>query len=302
MSKAPSIGVLIPTYQAARHLDKCLPPLLESSLRPRVLVIDSSSTDETAALARQHGAEVVVIPKAEFNHGKTREKGRHLLGTDIVVMVTQDAYAKPGMLEELVKPLVEGQAALSYARQLPHTGAGFFEAFPRRFNYPAVSQLRSLEDLDRYGVYTFFCSNSCAAYVNTALNEVGGFPDVLFGEDTVVTAKLLQRGHRIAYVAEAEVQHSHAYTLKQEFRRHFDIGLARKSYHEHIKAAGSDNKRGGAYVKAMLESLCMDAPFMIPYALLQTGAKFAGYRLGKASERAPLWVKRAFSSQPSYWK
>ena len=98
------------------------------------------------------------------------------------------------------------------------------------------------------------------------------------------------------------VQHSHGYTLKQEFRRHFDIGLARQSYKEFIKAAGSDNKRGAAYVKALLEALWLEAPFMLPYALLQTGVKFAGYRLGQASVQAPLWLKRAFSSQPSYWK
>jgi rhamnosyltransferase len=221
----PSIGVVIPTFQAAKHLPYCLPPLLQSSLRPRILVIDSSSTDQTIPIAQSMGVETIIIPKNEFNHGRTREKGRLYLNTDIVVMITQDAYAASSeTLERLVTPLLQKQASLTYARQLPHVGARFFEAFPRSFNYPEKSHIRSLQDIEEYGVYTFFCSNSCAAYLSCALDEIGGFPTVLFGEDTVVAAKLLHRHHKIAYVASAEVHHSHYYSLKQEFCRHFDIG------------------------------------------------------------------------------
>jgi rhamnosyltransferase len=299
----PSIGIVIPTFQAAKHLPHCLPPLLTSALNPRVLVLDSSSTDDTVAIARQMGAETLVIPQSEFNHGTTREKGRQYLQTSIVVMITQDAYAtSPDMLGHLVKPILEKKSSIAYARQLPHRDAGFFGAFARTFNYPARSHIRSLDDTAIYGVYTFFCSDSCAAYCNTALDEIGGFPHVLFGEDTVVVAKLLHRQHHIAYVAEAQVYHSHDYTLKQEFCRHFDIGLARHTYQHLIAIAGSDGQRGKAYVRALLKELWQISPSWIPYALLQTLAKFCGYRIGRASLQAPLWLKKTLSSQKFYWK
>ncbi|WP_068468551.1 glycosyltransferase family 2 protein [Candidatus Protochlamydia phocaeensis] len=303
MKKALSIGVVIPTFQAAKHLPHCLPPLLQSSLKPRILVIDSSSSDGTVQIAQSLGVETLTIPQTEFNHGTTREKGRLYLGTDIVVMITQDAYAtSPYMLERLVRPLIDQQASVSYARQLPHAGAGFFAAFPRYFNYPATSHIRSLEDISTFGVYTFFCSNSCAAYLSRALDEVGGFPHVLFGEDTVVVARLLYKHHRIAYVAEAEVRHSHDYTLKQEFCRHFDIGLARHAYQSLLAIGGKDSKRGQDYVKALLKELKHKQPFLIPYALLQSFFKLSGYRLGRASLHAPVWFKKALSSQKFYWK
>lgn len=298
----PSIGVLIPTFQAANHLIHCLPPIIQSPLKPKVLIIDSSSTDKTAAIAQELGAQVSIIPQQNFNHGMTREKGRLLLGTDIVVMMTQDAYATSNTtLEELVRPLLLGQASISYARQLPHIGAGFFEAFPREFNYPSESHIRSIQDISKYGIYTFFCSNSCAAYLNRALDEVGGFPNVLFGEDTIVVAKLLERQHKIAYVATAEVRHSHAYSLKQEFQRHFDIGLSRHLHQGLLAKGGKDSKRGQAYVKALLSTLKSKYPLYIPYALLQSCIKFLGYKLGKLSTRAPLWLKKQLSSQPHYW-
>lgn len=299
----PTIGIVVTTYNAKRHLPGCLPPLLKSPLRPRVLVVDSSSTDGTAELAAKMGAEVLVIPQSEFNHGATRELGRKQLNTDIVVMVTQDAYAvDEHMLEKLVGPLLDKSAAVSYARQLPHQGAGFFESFAREFNYPEKSQLRCIADVSKYGVYTVFCSDSCAAYLNAALDDVGGFRHVLTGEDTVAAACLLQKGYRIAYVAEACVKHSHCYTLKQEFQRHFDTGLARKDYQHLIAFAGQDEKRGKIYVKTLLITTAKKAPWILPYAFLHLFAKWSGYRMGAASRAAPLWLKKKFSSQKFYWK
>lgn len=297
-----SIGILIPTFNAAKHLPYCLPPLLQSSLKPRILIIDSSSTDDTVALANSMGAETVVIPQHAFNHGKTREKGRKFLNTSIVVMLTQDAYAVSSlMLETLIRPIVEGQASIAYARQLPHKDAGPFATFARQFNYPPVSHIRCIDDLSKYGAYTFFCSNSCAAYLNHALDGIGGFPSILFGEDSIVTAKLLEQKHRIAYVAEAEVYHSHDYTLKQEFSRHFDMGLARHIHRGLLRGSQSENQRGKEYVKTLLQQLWHHSPSLIPYGCLQTLFKWAGYRLGEASIHAPLAWKRFFSGQKLYW-
>lgn len=297
-----SIGILIPTWKAVKHLPHCLPPLIASKLNPRILVIDSSSKDGTIEMAQDMGVETLVISQAEFNHGTTRELGRKILGTDIAVMITQDAYAcSAEMLEKLVQPLMNGEASVSYARQLPHAGAGFFEAFSRQFNYPTVSHFRDLEDVQKWGVYTFFCSNSCAAYLNTALDETGGFAHTLFGEDTLAVAKLLHRGHRVAYVAEAQVRHSHGYTLKEEFKRHFDIGLSRCFFRELIHLAGNDTQRGQAYVKAMYHELKEKNSWLLPYAFLQTLAKFTGYKIGQRCVNAPVWIKKKLSSQKHYW-
>lgn len=303
MSKQPSIGCVIVTLNAEKHLAHCLVPLIKSSLKPRVLVVDSSSEDATVASAQALGAETLVIPRSEFNHGTTREKARKYLATDIVTMHTQDAYlADPMALEELVKPIIKGDAAAAYARQIPHHGARFFEAFAREFNYPPTSHLRSIDDLSKYGVYTFFCSDSCAAYSNTSLDSVDGFPSVLLGEDTVAVAKLLRKGYKVAYVAEALVHHSHHYSLWQEFQRNFDTGIARKSYADLLACESSDSKRGIDYVKQMTKQLAKKSPHLLPYAFAHAFSKWAGYRLGQSCVNAPSWIKRKLSAYPSYWR
>jgi rhamnosyltransferase len=301
--KNPTIGVAVITYRAKHHLPFCLPPFLTSPLKPRVVVVNSSSYDGTVELAEEMGVETLIIPRAEFNHGTTREKARQYLNTDIVVMVTPDAYATDKhVLERLVEPIILKKSSASYARQIPHDGADIFEAFAREFNYPSTSHVRSLNDINTYGVYTYFCSDSCAAYSNEALDEVGGFPDVLTGEDTVVVAKMLQKGRAIAYVAEACVNHSHRYTLWQEFQRHFDTGLARKEYSHLLQLGGCDEKRGKDYVISLMRRLMREQPLLLPYAALQSIIKWIGYRLGRSSGKAPLWFKKALSGQDFYWK
>lgn len=299
---SPTVGIAVITYDARHHLPYCLPPLMQSKLNPRILVVNSSSTDGTVELAKQFGVETLVIPREDFNHGKTRELARKTLGTDFVVMITPDAYAKDHtVLEKLLQPLLDKKASLAYARQIPHKGAKFWESFPRLFNYPEKNQIRSIDDVKEYGVYTFFFSDSFGAYCNRALDEIGGFSHVLTGEDTVACAKLLIKGHKVAYVGEAHVHHSHDYSLMQEFRRHFDTGYARESYKELLKAGGGDSARGKIYVKALFKQLLNERPLSIPYGFMQILAKWTGYQLGKRLKNAPNSVKKALSSQTFYW-
>ena len=299
---SPSIGVIFITHTAKKHLRNCLPVFLQSPLKPRVLVVNSSSNDGTVELAQELGAETLVIPRREFNHGATRERARKYLGTDIVVMVTPDAYATDlHFLEKLVAPLIRGEADVAYARQLPHAGADFFESFPRAYNYPQQSHIRSLDDAPKYGVYTFFCSNSCAAYRNAALDQAGGFLPVLTNEDYFAVARILKNGGKIAYVAEAEICHSHRYSLWQEFTRYFDTGYVRAENPWVTEIVGQAEGRGLGFAKALLSELAKTKPWLVPYAILQTGCKWLGYRIGFLSFKAPLWWKKKLSSQDFYW-
>lgn len=302
MKKEKSIGVLIPTHNARHHIKRFLTSILSSPLKPRVLLIDSSSKDGTMEFAQQMDVETLVIPQKEFNHGATRELARKHLNTDIVVMMTQDAYPQSStFLEYLIAPLIKVKASVSYARQIPHNGANFFEAFPRHFNYPVKSYIRGIDDLDKYGASIFFCSNSCAAWSNVALDEIGGFYPVLANEDTFAVAKLLKKGHRIAYVAEAVVYHSHRYSLLEEFKRYFDTGYTRKLYRETLFCGRGDKKHGSRYVLTMLKLLTKQNPLAIPYAMLHIAMKYLGYQVGNIGPKLPRRIARLLSAQDYYW-
>ena len=301
MSARASVGVVFITHNSRRHLARSLPPILASSLKPRVLVVDSSSTDGTAEEARRLGAEPWIIPRREFNHGATRELARRRLGTDWVVMMTPDAYAVgDDFLERLVAPLADRTVATTYARQIPHVGAGWFEALLRDFNYPAANERRGLDDVPRRGSATFFSSNSCAAYRNDALDAIGGILPGLVSEDYITVVRLLRQGYAIAYVAEARVHHSHAYSIAQEFRRYFDTGYGRRMY-QHLFPEVTEDTRGREYARLLLSRTLKARPALLPYALLSLAAKATGYKVGRIGHVLPIAMRRAMSAQDFYW-
>lgn len=294
--------VILITHNAKRHLQHCLPKILESTLRPKILLVNSSSQDGTVEEAKRYGVDTLVIPRMEFNHGATRELARKRAGGEISIFMTPDAYlATPDALEKLISPLVEGRAETSYARQIPHLGAKKLESFQREFNYPNESHIRSIADVKRFGIYTFFSSNSCAAYVNQALDQAGGFSPVLLGEDTLAVAKMLRLGMRVAYAADAKVHHSHGYNLKQEFQRSFDTGLARASYASALYCQGTVEDLGKLYVRNLIGKLAKENPGLLPYAFAHTFMKALGYYMGKSSLNASPSFQRFFSSQDFFW-
>ena len=74
-SKIKNVRVIIPTYNAEPFLNDLLPALARQSIAPEcITVVDSSSSDRTAALCEDFGAEVIVIEQSEFNHGGTRRR------------------------------------------------------------------------------------------------------------------------------------------------------------------------------------------------------------------------------------
>jgi rhamnosyltransferase len=298
----PRIGVAVITHHAREQLGRCLPPLLGSPLQPRVLVVNSSSGDGTVEEAERLGAATLVIDRSLFNHGSTRELARRTLGTEIVVMATPDAYAiDEHALDLLVAPVREGRSSIAYGRQVPRAGTHVFESYLRGFNYPPESSLRDIADAESLGAGAFFCSNAFAAYSSAALDEVGGFPPALAHEDAIVTAMLLRRGHRVAYVAEAVVEHSHSYSLRGDFRRYFDAGLARQEYSE-LFAVGARHKGAGRrFAAGLFAEVARSRPHLLPYAVAAIAAKGLGFAAGSRGAKAPLRLKRRLSNQDYYW-
>lgn len=286
-----TVGVAVVTYKDAKRLEKVLHPLINSSIKPRVVVFNSDCADDgnpkpdndgTVDLAKKLGVEVFLIPRTEMNHGEARERCRKFLGTDIFVAITGDALLEDEcVLEKLVKPIQEGKASVAYARQIPNDSANIISKLGRLFNYPEESNIRSLVDASKYGVYTAFVSDACCAWLNSALDKVGGFRWILSGEDAVAAAMLVKKGHKIAYVAEARVIHSHNYSPKVEFIRHFDTGMYRRQWGKILDlGAGSDQGRGMGYAKYLLTNVLKQEPKMLPTAFLQLAMGWLGYRVG----------------------
>lgn len=268
-------------------------------------VIDSSSDDETARQAREAGARVSVIERGDFDHGGTRAWAlAQLDDQDIVVFMTQDALLEtPQSLTALLAAFENPAVGAAYGRQLPHANATPIAAHARLFNYPPRSHQVMPADLKQWGIKAAFLSNSFAAYRVGALKAAGGFPRrVILGEDMIAGARLLEAGWWLAYCAEARVFHSHNYSLGEECRRYFDIGVMHAREAWLLTLAGRAEREGRRFVASELRYLRAHRARAIPEALVRNALKYLGYRLGQAERRLPLWLKRWLSMHSGYWR
>jgi rhamnosyltransferase len=296
--------VVIPTLNAAEDWSRLTAPLLGSIPADRVLILDSSSTDETVNLATAAGFRLNVIARSEFNHGGTRQLALKLLpDAEILVFLTQDVELEQNAINCLLEAFVDQVVAAAYGRQLPRLNATPIEAHARFYNYPAQSGVRTLASREQLGFKAVFISNAFAAYRRDSLIAVGGFPcDVIFGEDTITAARLLLAGWKIAYVADAEVYHSHSYTWMQEFKRYFDIGVLHAKESWLLDEFGGAAGEGGRFVRSELKYLWPSSKSFIPSALIRTALKLVGYRLGRLEKKlSPEW-KRRLSMNSGFWK
>jgi hypothetical protein len=106
--------VCIPAYEEAANLPGVLAdvPTVVAGLPTHVLVVDDGSRDETATVARAHGAEVVSHP-VNSGQGAALQTGylvAERLGVDVVVTLDADGQHDPAEMVRLVEPIVAGTA------------------------------------------------------------------------------------------------------------------------------------------------------------------------------------------------
>jgi len=278
-----NISVIIPTLNAGRLIGQLLSGLLSQDLRPgEIIVIDSSSQDNTVDIAKKTGVSTQVIPRSTFNHGKTRNQAALTAAGDTLVFMTQDAIpVNNSLLRELTAPLQEPDIAATYARQIPRPDAPLLEVFTRHFNYPEKASVKSLNDLKPLGIKTFFFSNVCSSMKRELFIKAGMFPEsVRANEDMVITAKYIINGYKVAYVPEAMVIHSHNYSLLGQYRRYYNIGSSIRENRWILDYTHAEGE-GMKFIQEQIQFVVKKHKLhLIPYIFLESLAKFLGFRMG----------------------
>lgn len=299
--------VYIPTLNAGDKWREALRQLrLQTYPISQTVIIDSGSTDGTLSPELIEGFKLISIDKKDFDHGGTRHMAiEKFPEADIYVFLTQDAIlADKQAIENMVRAFeLDPRLGMVYGRQLPHKGAKELESHARIFNYPPESQVRNLEDADQYGIKTISCSNSFSAYRRTAYREAGGFPSgTILGEDVIIAGNMLLKGWHKAYLAEAPVYHSHDYTLKEEFKRYFDIGVFHSTNSWIFDHFGRAESEGMKYLKSEITYLVKNNVTVLPKSFLSIFCKWSGYKIGLHHRRLSPNLNKRLSMHKAYWK
>ncbi|MBQ2406054.1 MAG: glycosyltransferase family 2 protein [Lachnospiraceae bacterium] len=307
-----SVDVVLLTYKPKEQVLQLI-DLLEKQTYPveKIIIINTEEKYfrkifyETGFMKKYNNLEVYHISEKEFDHGKTRNKAVKYSESDIFICMTQDAIPDNEFLvENLVKALMDKpDIAAAYARQLPLADCREIERYTREFNYPDKSCVKSIADIDRLGIKTFFCSNVCAAYNRKIFENQGKFIcRTIFNEDMIYAGKAIKAGYRIAYCAEARVRHSHNYTCLQQLKRNFDLGVS-QSDHPEVFADISSSSEGMRLVKDTIVHLWnTNNKRYIPYLIVSSAYKYIGYKLGLNYNKLPDKMIKKCTMNINYWR
>lgn len=198
---------------------KTVPSLNRQSIDNRLVLISSSGIMPDGDYAS------IVIDAKDFNHANTRNIALNY-DACFYLFMTQDVQpADIYLIENLLQVFKDEDVVVGYARQIPYCDADAIEVFARTSNYPALSKVKSKDDLPHLGIKTFFSSDSCAMYRGSYFRKVLGFKkDVETSEDMEFAARSIINEKKIAYVSDAKVFHSHNFTLLQVWYRYRAIG------------------------------------------------------------------------------
>ena len=302
----PTVDIIIPTYKPGKVFEELL-NRLERQTYPisGILVMNTQEEFWNKDWEKRYPKlRVHHIEKKEFDHGGTRARAAEDCKSDYMIYMTQDATpADSKLVEEILRPLIEEKAQVSYARQLPAKNCHLIERFTRQFNYPEQPLTKGIEDLPRLGIKTYFCSNVCAAYDRRIYEKMGGFEkSAIFNEDMYYAAALVKKGYRIAYCADARVIHSHNYSCGQQFHRNFDMGVSQACRPDIFQGVSSEGE-GIALVKKTAKFLIKERkPWLLAELFFQSAFKYAGYFLGKRYRCFPMWFIKFCTMNRSYWE
>lgn len=278
-----TVDVIIPAYKPGPKFIKLIEALSKQTVPVRKIIV--INTEEKYWLHDFPGqVEVHHIKKEEFDHGHTRNVGVSYSDADIVILMTDDAIpADDKLTYELTEPfLSDDKIGAVYARQLAGDDSGIAEKFSREFNYSDEPCLKGINDIERLGIKTFFCSNVCAAYRKEIFDSLGGFTDkAIFNEDMIYAAKLVDNGYLICYANKAKVIHSHNYNNSGQLHRNFDNAVSQAMNPEVFSRVSSESEGIKYVLKAFSYFIKAGKPFAIFPFVISAAYKLYGFKMGK---------------------
>jgi len=194
-ARAPmEVAVVIPVIDEERALSHVLRALAAAHRGP-VYVVDGGSTDGTVAVAREHGAMVLV--ESRRGYGRACDSGARAAiaaGARILVFLDGDFADDPARLPRLLAPIAADRADLVIGARVGRLQQrGAMPAHQRAGNALVALLLRLLYDVP-VGDTGSFRAIRAAVYQDLGLREM------TYGWPVEIVARAALRGYRVREV------------------------------------------------------------------------------------------------------
>lgn len=301
-----TIDVIIPVYHPGEEFWILLKKLDQQSYPlNQIILMNTGEAPWKEEIEGQYSkCRIELLKKEAFDHGGTRHLAATLSEADYLLYMTQDAVpADDFLVERLLESFRREGVKAAYARQLPNAECREIERYTRSFNYPEKSRIKSKKDLETMGIKTFFCSNVCAMYERETYLALGGFVrHTIFNEDMIYAGRLIQKDYEIAYVAEAQVIHSHNYNAKEQFHRNFDLAVSQADHPEIFQEIRSEKEGIRLVVHTAGHLLKVKKPWLLVPLVTTSAGKILGYKFGQNYHRLSKKFILKCTMNKTYWR
>ena len=204
------ISVVIPAYNAADHLERCLTALSRSVDEPlECIVVDDGSTDDTVTVAKSLGAEVLSTG-GRCGPSRARNLGAYAAKGEILFFVDADVCVRPDTVGKIAGEFA-GDMALDAVM-------GAYDVRPDAQNF--MSQYRNLmhsfvHRSGRREATTFW--SGCGAIRREVFLNAGGFDETFKNpaiEDIDLGYRLHGANRKLALNPGIEVKHLKSWSLR----------------------------------------------------------------------------------------
>jgi GT2 family glycosyltransferase len=225
-----SVSVVVVTWNGLRHLEECLPRVLDQRLEAadalELIVVDNASTDGSLAyldgLAARDARVRVLRNVRNFGFAGPNNQGVEAARGELVATLNNDAPPEPGWLAALLDVARANPTAGSVASRM------VFAHQPAVIQSAGISIDRAAIAWDRHvgrpiaqsdtGVTEVFGASAGAAlYRREMLRRLGGFDArfFLYLEDVDLAWRARLAGWRALYAPQAVVRHAHSASAKE---------------------------------------------------------------------------------------
>ncbi len=217
----PGISIIIPSYNRAEQLERCLRALLQLEYpadKLEIIVVNDCSTDRTDTIITQLTPEFT-SRKIQFHllsqvrrqgASQCRNDGAEAARFDLLAFLDSDCIVTEGWLTALV-PALNDPTVTAVGGQLRawerHTLLGRYEDKQSSLNMGMLPQRVTLD-----GPLTYLPTANLLVR-RVALRKIGGFAPMPFGEDVDFCRRLLLDGAHILYLPQSIVLHEYRATL-----------------------------------------------------------------------------------------
>ncbi|HWC49096.1 MAG TPA: glycosyltransferase, partial [Solirubrobacterales bacterium] len=240
----PRVSVVVCTHNGAATLEECLEGVARLTYPDfETIVVCDGCTDDSAAIARRHGA--TVLETAHRGLSAARNAGALCAEGEIVAYLDDDAYPDPDWLHYVAAGL----------RDRRHGGVGGPNIPPedrRTADCVAAAPGGPIHVLvsDREAEHVPGCN---MAFRKQALEEIGGFDERfrVAGDDVDLCWRLQEAGWKLGFSAGAVVMHRRRDSVRRYLRQQYGYGkaeaLLERKWPQRYNRAGSSHWAGRIY-------------------------------------------------------